>query len=68
MGRFFAESFERRTGRPLEIVAGDPHLAALIALSGHNPLLAFDGVDLKPKFANALADVVDFRFRGVRPH
>jgi hypothetical protein len=33
MGRFFAESFERRTGRPLEIVAGDPHLAALIALA-----------------------------------
>jgi hypothetical protein len=33
MGHFFAESFERRTGRPLEIVAGDPHLAALIALS-----------------------------------
>ncbi len=32
MGRFFTESFERRTGRPLAIVAGDPHVAALIAL------------------------------------
>lgn len=32
MGRFFADSFERRTGKPLSIVAGDPQLAALIAL------------------------------------
>jgi hypothetical protein len=32
MGRFFAETFERRTGRPLAIVAGDPELAALVAL------------------------------------
>lgn len=31
MGRFFAESFERRTGRPLAIVAGDSRMAALIA-------------------------------------
>jgi hypothetical protein len=32
MGRFFAETFERRTGKPLAIVAGDPDIAALIAL------------------------------------
>lgn len=32
MGRFFADTFERRTGRPLSIVAGDPEIAALIAL------------------------------------
>ena len=32
MGRFFAETFERRTGRPLTIVAGDPEIAALVAL------------------------------------
>lgn len=32
MGRFFAESFQRRTGKPLAIVAGDARLAALIAL------------------------------------
>jgi hypothetical protein len=32
MGRFFAESFERRTGRPLPVVTGDPHLAAVVAL------------------------------------
>ena len=33
MGRFFAENFERRTGRPLAIVTGDGHTAALIALT-----------------------------------
>ena len=33
MGRFFADSFERRTGQPLGIVTGDPRLAALVALA-----------------------------------
>ena len=33
MGRFFAESFERRTGHPLAIVGGDEQTAALIALA-----------------------------------
>jgi hypothetical protein len=32
MGRFFEESFERRTGAPLAIVAGEPRTAALVAL------------------------------------
>ena len=32
MGRFFAENFERRTGAPLAIVAGEPRTAALVAL------------------------------------
>jgi hypothetical protein len=32
MGRFFAETFERRTGQPLTIVAGDPEIAALVAM------------------------------------
>jgi hypothetical protein len=32
MARFFAETFERRAGAPLQIVAGDPRTAALIAL------------------------------------
>ena len=32
MGRFFAETFERRTGMPLSIVAGEPRTAALVAL------------------------------------
>ncbi|AMN40950.1 glycosyltransferase family 39 protein [Rhodoplanes sp. Z2-YC6860] len=33
IGSFFAESFQRRTGRPLEIVAGDLPTAALISLA-----------------------------------
>jgi len=33
MGRFFAESFERRTGHPLAVVSGDTRTAALVALS-----------------------------------
>jgi hypothetical protein len=32
MARFFSESFERRIGAPLQIVTGDPRVAALIAL------------------------------------
>jgi len=32
MGRFFAETFERRMGQPLSIVSGEPRLAALVAL------------------------------------
>jgi 4-amino-4-deoxy-L-arabinose transferase-like glycosyltransferase len=32
MARFFAESFERRTGAPLQIVAGDARTAAVVAL------------------------------------
>lgn len=44
MGRFFSESFERRTGQPLSVVTGDPHLAALIALgSPSRPSLYSDG-------------------------
>lgn len=33
MGRYFSESFQRRTGRPLAIVTGDEHTAALVALA-----------------------------------
>jgi hypothetical protein len=33
IGSFFAESFQRRTGKPLEIVAGDLPTAALISLT-----------------------------------
>jgi hypothetical protein len=31
IGRFFSESFQRRTGKPLAIVSGDPGLAELVA-------------------------------------
>jgi hypothetical protein len=44
MGRFFAETFERRTGQPLTIVAGDPEIAALVALEPRRrPSLLMDG-------------------------
>ncbi|MEH2512377.1 hypothetical protein V1291_003731 [Nitrobacteraceae bacterium AZCC 1564] len=33
IGKFFGESFERRTGRPLPAVAGDPQLALLIGFA-----------------------------------
>jgi hypothetical protein len=33
IGQFFAESFQRRTGKPLEIVAGDLPTAALISMT-----------------------------------
>lgn len=42
MARFFGESFERRTGRPLPSVAGDPELAALIAMGASRPHLFMD--------------------------
>jgi hypothetical protein len=43
MGRFFSESFQRRTGAPLTIVSGDTRLAALVALgSPQRPSLYFD--------------------------
>jgi len=43
MGRFFAETFERRTGRPLAVVTGDPRTAALIALAAPSrPSVYFD--------------------------
>ena len=33
MGRFFADSFERRTGHKLAVVSGDSRVAALVALA-----------------------------------
>jgi hypothetical protein len=33
IGQFFAESFQRRTGKPLEIVGGDLPMAALVSLT-----------------------------------
>lgn len=43
IGKFFGESFERRTGRPLTAVAGDPQLAALIGFAAPSrPHVMFD--------------------------
>jgi len=37
IGRFFGDSFARRTGHELQAVAGDPQLAALIGMSASRP-------------------------------
>jgi hypothetical protein len=43
IGRFFSESFQRRTGKPLAIVTGDEHTAALVALAAPSrPSVYFD--------------------------
>jgi hypothetical protein len=43
MGRFFADNFERRTGRPLAIVTGDVRTAAHVALAAPSrPSIYFD--------------------------
>jgi hypothetical protein len=43
IGRFFGESFERRTGQPLAIVAGDRRLASLVAArAASHPRLFID--------------------------
>ena len=43
MGRFFADSFERRTGHPLAVVSGDTRIAALVALAAPSrPSVYFD--------------------------
>jgi hypothetical protein len=43
MGKFFADSFERRTGQPLAFITGDPRTAALVALAAPSrPSVFFD--------------------------
>jgi hypothetical protein len=43
MGRFFADSFARRTGHPLTIVCGDARMAELVALAAPSrPSVYFD--------------------------
>jgi hypothetical protein len=45
MGQFFGDSFARRTGRPLTVVAGDQALASLVALGAPSrPSLYVEGV------------------------
>jgi len=43
IGRFFSESFERRTGQRLQAVAGDPQLSSLIGFgAARHPHVFFD--------------------------
>jgi hypothetical protein len=42
IGRFFDDSFQRRTNQRLRAVAGDPQLASLIAMAARRPHLLLD--------------------------
>jgi hypothetical protein len=54
MGRFFADSFERRTGQPLAVVTGDPRLAALVALAAPSrPSVLFDADPARSPWVSA---------------
>ena len=66
VARFFGDSYERRTNRPLPAVVGDPQLAALIALGPARPhiLLATAperGPWLTPAKFNEVGGVVVWR-------
>ncbi|MBN9005481.1 MAG: glycosyltransferase family 39 protein [Rhizobiales bacterium] len=63
MGHFFGENFQRRTNRPLQAVAGDPQLAALVALGASRPHLLLDATPgrtpwISQEKFNALGGVV----------
>ncbi len=56
-GRFFADNFQRRTGRPLEFVTGDERIAPLVALgSASRPHVYFDWAPQRSPWAS-VADV-----------
>ena len=48
MGQFFGDSFARRTGRPLTIVAGDQTLASLVALGAPSRPSLYHGIRARP--------------------
>jgi hypothetical protein len=61
MGRFFTESFNRRTGKPLALVVGDGRLGGLVALaSAQRPSLF---IDASPQRAPWVSEA-DIRERG----
>ncbi|MGE0563649.1 MAG: glycosyltransferase family 39 protein [Pseudolabrys sp.] len=54
MGRFFADNFQRRTGRPLRIVAGDEQLATMIALAARSrPTVYFNNAPERSPWVDA---------------
>jgi 4-amino-4-deoxy-L-arabinose transferase-like glycosyltransferase len=56
LGNFFADNYQRRTGKPLGYIAGDPQLAALVALSAPGrPRLYFDAAPDRSPWASAEA-------------
>jgi 4-amino-4-deoxy-L-arabinose transferase-like glycosyltransferase len=52
-GRFFADNFQRRTGKPLNYVTGDAQLAPLVALGSPNrPHVYFDWAPQRSPWAD----------------
>jgi hypothetical protein len=45
MGGYFADTFEKRTGKPLAIVTGDPRLASLVAFAAPSRPSYYDFAD-----------------------
>lgn len=61
MARFFTDSFNRRTGKPLGIVIGDARIASLVALASRDrPRVLFDA---SPRFSPWI-DEADIREKG----
>jgi 4-amino-4-deoxy-L-arabinose transferase-like glycosyltransferase len=59
MGRYFGDVFQRRTGKPLEIVAGEPRTAAMVAFAAPSrPHLFYDAVPGRSPWVTA-TDIVD---------
>lgn len=60
-GRFFADNFQRRTGKPLQYITGDARVAPLIALGAPSrPHVYFDWAPQRSPWAT----VVDFHEHG----
>jgi hypothetical protein len=56
MGQFFADNFQRRTGKPLRYVAGDQRLATLVALAAPSrPSVYFDRMPERSPWVSAAA-------------
>jgi len=56
MGSFFADGFQRRTGKPLTVISGDPALSSLIALSAPTrPDVYFSGRPERSPWTDAAA-------------
>lgn len=60
-GRFFADNFQRRTGKPLQYITGDARVAPLIALGAPSrPHVYFDWAPQRSPWAT----IVDFHDHG----
>jgi hypothetical protein len=53
MARFFADSFERRVGKELPIVAGEPRTAALVELAASRPSLFLDATPARSPWVSS---------------